>query len=172
MIRFNKIFIGGLITLIGLLLVGCDNYIQNNINTENVSVTKLEVKKSTRELKIYSGDRVWRSMKIELGRNPLGHKTQEGDGKTPEGLYYIDRKNPRSLFHLSLGISYPNTDDIAQAQSRGVSAGGDIMIHGQPNQGRRSKKRDWTEGCIAVTNREMELLYRIVPVGTPIIIKS
>ena len=160
------------IVLLGLTLANCQLFPDDRDSLPNpqIGITKLEVIKSTRELKVYSGNKVWRTYDIGLGRNPTGHKTQEGDGKTPEGLYYIDRKNPRSSFHLSLGISYPNSQDVAQARERGVSPGGDIMIHGQPNSGRRPARRDWTEGCIAITNEEMELLYRITPVGTPVII--
>ncbi len=133
-------------------------------------VTKLEVDKSARELRLYNGSRVIRTMDIGLGFSPVGHKYREGDGKTPHGRYYIDRKNPYSSFHLSLGISYPNTQDRRQALSKGYSPGGDIMIHGLPNNGTIPARQDWTRGCIAVTNTEIEYLYKVVDVGTPIII--
>ena len=178
MVKSQKFLLGGMLTIIGFFLMGCfggptyTTYTNYKVPIDQVGVTKIEVNKSTREMKIYSGNRVWKTMRIGLGRNPIGHKTQEGDGKTPEGVYYIDRKNPQSAYHLSLGISYPNKQDVSQARARGVSPGGDIMIHGQPNLGRSTNKRDWTEGCIAVTNREMDLLYRVIPIGTPVIIRS
>ena len=110
-----------------------------------------------------------RSYRIGLGSEPIGYKKIEGDGKTPEGLYYIDRKNPKSKYFLSLGISYPNKKDLAEASALDKPAGGDIFIHGadtKPN----FFKRDWTAGCIAVKNREIREIYALVDVGTPIFI--
>jgi len=101
-----------------------------------------------------------------LGFAPTGHKEIEGDGKTPEGAYFIDRKNPNSSFYLSIGISYPNAADRAKARAMGESPGGDIFIHGTPKRFRREP--DWTWGCIAVKDREMEDIYAMVNVGTPI----
>ncbi len=116
-----------------------------------------------RPIKAYRG--------LQFGDAPMGHKRFEGDERTPEGLYTIDRRNPRSSFHLSLGISYPNAQDRAFAAQYGRSAGGDIFIHGQPT-GRPGRMRgDWTDGCIALTNREIEELWQIVPNGTPIEIR-
>ncbi len=134
-------------------------------------VTRLEVHKSSRRLDAFSGDRRLRSYDVSLGFAPLGHKLQQGDGKTPVGRYEIDRKNPQSLFYLSLGLSYPNRTDVRLASARGVNPGGDIFIHGQPN-GQKARKRrgDWTEGCIALTNAEMATLYHAVEVGTPVYI--
>jgi murein L,D-transpeptidase YafK len=104
---------------------------------------------------------------VELGFGPKGHKQFEGDGKTPEGRYTIDRRNPNSSFYLSLGISYPNARDIAFAQEQGEEPGGDIFIHGQPNKfGKRGP--DWTAGCIALSNKEMRQLYAMVNDGTTI----
>lgn len=103
---------------------------------------------------------------FELGFAPTGHKEIEGDGRTPEGEYFIDRKNPNSSFHLSIGISYPNEQDRAKAHAQGLSPGGDIFIHGTPKLFRRDD--DWTWGCLAVKNREMEDIYAMVNVGTPI----
>ena len=107
---------------------------------------------------------------IDLGFAPAGHKQVEGDGKTPEGTYLIDRRNPNSDFHLSIGISYPNARDIARAMAAGQDPGGDIFIHGQPNKS-RGEGPDWTAGCISVTNREMEDIYAMVTDGTPITIR-
>jgi murein L,D-transpeptidase YafK len=119
---------------------------------------------------------VYRSYKIALGGNPVGHKQFEGDRKTPEGLYYIETRNPNSRFHLSLKISYPNEQDRAYAESLGQSPGGDIFIHGVPNEKNALEKyfyrfkEEWTEGCIALTNRDMEELWSLVGDGTPIMI--
>lgn len=115
-------------------------------------------------------DEVLKSYKVELGFEPNGHKQFEGDGRTPEGTYIIDRRNPNSAFHLSLGISYPNEADMAYAHTKGKSPGGDIFIHGRPNEKKRGLGPDWTAGCISVKNREMELIYAMVKDGTPITI--
>lgn len=109
-----------------------------------------------------------RAYKFELGFSPTGHKEQEGDGRTPEGAYRIDRRNPNSQYHLSLGISYPNANDISAARARGVHPGGDIFIHGTPQV--VLGKPDWTWGCIAVQNQEMDEIYAMVQTGTPIYI--
>ncbi|MGA0226426.1 MAG: L,D-transpeptidase family protein [Paracoccaceae bacterium] len=118
---------------------------------------------------LFDGKTVLRSYKIGLGSEPVGDKKVQGDGKTPEGLYYIDRKNPKSRYYLSLGISYPNSADKAEAQALGKSPGGDIFIHGEDTKP-NFFKRDWTAGCIAVKNREIREIYALVKVGTPILI--
>lgn len=110
--------------------------------------------------------RVLKSYDFEMGFAPIGHKQVEGDGKTPEGQYWIDRRNPNSSYHLSLGISYPNAEDVARAEAMGKSPGGEIFIHGTPE--RYLGVPDWTVGCVAVTNREIEEIYSMVNVGTPI----
>jgi murein L,D-transpeptidase YafK len=106
---------------------------------------------------------------VQLGRNPVGHKVMQGDGRTPEGDYIVDRRNPRSAFHLSLGINYPRPEDVEVARMLGVNPGGDIFIHGRgPNH--RWARGDWTEGCIAVRDREIEVIYAMVRDGTPVTI--
>ena len=124
---------------------------------------------------LYQGDKVLKTYKVALGGKPEGPKTQQGDHKTPEGVYKINARNSKSLYHLSLHISYPNEQDRAQARKRGVKPGGDIMIHGLPDDyaylGALHRQHDWTEGCIAVTNAEIEEIWKLVPVGTPIEIK-
>lgn len=132
-------------------------------------VTRVIVEKDTRRMWLMHHDEVLEEYDVDLGFAPEGHKTTEGDGRTPEGNYVIDRRNPNSRFHLSIGISYPNASDVAQARARGVSPGGDIFIHGRPNAF-RAGDRDWTWGCIAVTNNEMEDIYAMVQNGTPITI--
>lgn len=119
---------------------------------------------------LLGGNAALRAFDIELGSNPIGPKQMEGDGRTPEGFYVINRRNPNSEYHLSVGISYPNEQDLALAQARGVLPGSDIFIHGTPREKRRSS--DWTAGCIAVTNQEIEDLYAMVRDGTPIYISA
>lgn len=130
-------------------------------------VTSIVVKKGERRMYLLHHDQVIKNVDFDLGFSPVGHKQIEGDGRTPEGVYFIDRRNPNSQFHLSLGISYPSPRDIEVARAFGKSPGGDIFIHGQPNKD-KAKGRDWTAGCIAIKNREIEELYAMVRDGTPI----
>lgn len=125
----------------------------------------IRVYKAQRRMDLLRAGRVIATYRIALGDAPVGHKRQQGDEKTPEGDYRITYRNPRSRFHLSLRVSYPDEADRRQARARGVDPGGDIMIHGATPPGYRG---DWTDGCIAVTNAEMDEIWRRVPVGTPI----
>ncbi|MDR3699436.1 MAG: L,D-transpeptidase family protein [Candidatus Sulfopaludibacter sp.] len=120
--------------------------------------------KSRREMLLLRGDSLLRTYRVALGRDPVGHKVQEGDGRTPEGRYAIDRRNPKSQYHLALHISYPSEADIRRARELGVAPGGDIMIHGMKDGQRR--ETDWTQGCVAVTNEEMNEIWALVPDGT------
>lgn len=133
------------------------------------------INKSERTLTLSREGQTRKVYQVALGRNPIGHKQQEGDGRTPEGRYRIDFRNRQSQFHRALHISYPNATDIRNARSRRVSPGGAIMIHGLPNGwgkiGKAHLVRDWTEGCIAVTNEEIEEIWRAVPNGTVVEIK-
>jgi murein L,D-transpeptidase YafK len=129
---------------------------------------EIRVFKQQRRMDLLRDGRVIRTYRISLGDRPIGHKTQQGDERTPEGRYRITFRNDKSRFHLSLRVSYPNEADRAQARKRGVDPGGDIMIHGNTPPG---YTRDWTDGCIAVTDREIEEIWRLVPVGTPIAIE-
>ena len=117
---------------------------------------------------------IMKSYAITLGGDPIGHKEREGDSRTPEGDYLIDWRNPDSKFHLSLHISYPNEVDQSQAERGGYSPGGAIMIHGRPNWiswlDFLFENEDWTDGCIAVKNMEIEEIWNSVPNGTPITI--
>ena len=110
--------------------------------------------------------------KIDLGFAPTGHKERAGDGRTPEGSYRIDRRNPNSSFHLSVGIDYPNEQDLVRAEELGVDPGGDIFIHGQPTGKRPMSDPDWTAGCIAVQNPDIEQIYISVALGTPVTITA
>lgn len=127
-------------------------------------VTRIQILKGERRMQLLHDTQLLREYRFELGFAPEGHKVQEGDGRTPEGAYRIDRRNPNSRYHLSLGISYPNSNDVANARSQGVSPGGDIFIHGTPDPW--VGQRDWTWGCIAISNQEMDEVYAMVPVGT------
>lgn len=157
---------GWLAILVAVIaLSGCGSKFKRYHGPE---VTQIQVHKADRKMYLFHHDRVLKTYDIALGFTPEGHKQFEGDGKTPEGQYYISHKNPDSKFHLSLGISYPNEADIAFAEAQGKSPGGDIFIHGGPNTPITS--RDWTWGCIALTDREMERVYAMVNPGTPIFI--
>lgn len=135
-------------------------------------VTQVVVYKGRRRMHLLNGQTVLRSYDFGLGNQPAGPKQFEGDGKTPEGLYYIDRFNPRSSFHLSVGISYPNEQDKAYAAQFGRSAGGDIMFHGRGPIGNAfaPRNRDWTAGCLALTDHEMEDLYAMLQPGVPVML--
>jgi len=130
------------------------------------------VYKDARRMYLLNRNRVMKSYRIDLGFAPRGHKRIEGDGRTPEGHYIINRRNPDSEFHLSLGISYPNRRDAARARAIGSDPGGDIFIHGDPKRARDRHGPDWTNGCIAVTDDEIEEIYALVRNGTPISIYS
>ncbi|WP_036760835.1 L,D-transpeptidase family protein [Leisingera daeponensis] len=156
------ILLGG----IAALLSGCASKFRKYTGPE---VTRLRLYKSERLLVLDGAEGVLRTYPVGLGFAPEGHKQFEGDGRTPEGAYLIDRRNPDSLFHLSIGISYPNEADLAFAAAQGKSPGGDIFIHGGPRRGiDPMNKRDWTAGCISVSDRQIEEVYAMVRDGTPI----
>jgi len=145
---------------------------QLDLSPAEVMADLVILKKSTRKLYLMKEGKILKQYKVGLGGNPKGHKQQEGDSRTPEGRYILDWRNPESLYHLSLHVSYPNEEDTLRAKKNGVAAGSNIMIHGQPNeQGWAAKliqKRDWTEGCIAVQNSEIEEIWKRVGENTPI----
>ncbi|MEM6340327.1 MAG: L,D-transpeptidase family protein [Pseudomonadota bacterium] len=134
-------------------------------------VTYVVVEKSPRRMYLLHHNSVLRDYDIDLGFAPEGHKQFEGDGRTPEGNYLIDRRNPNSDFHLSIGVSYPNEQDVEFARTMGKSPGGDIFIHGHSSPFKR-RRHDWTWGCVAVPNRQMEEIYAMVRNGTPIQINA
>ncbi len=133
-------------------------------------VTQVLIVKETRRMYLLHHEEVLATYAINLGFAPVGDKATRGDGKTPEGRYFIDRKNPKSEFHLSLGINYPNAQDRYVARAAGVNPGNNIFIHGGPTRSRDRNRPDWTAGCIAVSNREIEDVYAMVNVGTPVLI--
>jgi murein L,D-transpeptidase YafK len=140
-----------------------------------VHADRVVVLKKERTLQLLSQGKVVKSYKVALGGDPIGPKTRQGDHRTPEGLYVLDSRNPHSQFYKSIHISYPNEHDRAEARGKGVSAGGDVFVHGLPNGyraiGATHRLKDWTDGCVAVTDEEIDEIWGIVPDGTPIEIK-
>lgn len=136
---------------------------------------RVEVSKAARRLELWRGSRLLAAYRVALGFAPAGHKEREGDGRTPEGEYTINARNPKSSFHLSLRVSYPDANDKARAASLGVPPGGDIYIHGKPNGWRKyvvgHPRRDWTTGCIAVTDRQIREIWSLVPTGARVVIR-
>ncbi len=149
-------------------------YAHHNWNplASGTTIDRIAVEKSVKRLSIFRDGRQIKSYRIALGRNPVGAKQEEGDMKTPEGIYKIDSRNAQSSFHLALHISYPSDEDNRRAAARGVSAGFDIMIHGIQNGrgwiGAFHRWKNWTAGCIALTDEEIEELWRVTPDGTTI----
>jgi murein L,D-transpeptidase YafK len=139
------------------------------------TIDRIVVTKSERKLSIFRDGKRIKIYRVALSRNPIGPKQEEGDMKTPEGIYTIDYRNPNSDYHLALHISYPSAEDTARATARGVNAGSDIMIHGLPNGkgwiGTAHRNMDWTAGCIAITDEEIGELWRVTPEGTTIEIR-
>src|SRR5258708_3769619 len=136
---------------------------------------RIVVEKSARTMTLMQGAKVLKTYKVALSRKPVGAKEREGDHKVPEGEYVVDSKNSHSRFHLALHISYPNAADREKARKVGVRPGGNIEIHGLDSKyawvGGLQRQVDWTDGCIAVTNPEIEEIWPMVPVGTPVEIR-
>jgi murein L,D-transpeptidase YafK len=142
-------------------------------STNNLpAVDHLVVRKSERRLLLMRGDLVVRSYKVALGLSPAGQKERSGDFRTPEGRYYLSRRNPRSDYFLSIQVSYPNDGDLKRAHHNHWDAGGSIMIHGLPNQLKHEisyyESTDWTDGCIAVSNADMVEIWMLTPDNVPI----
>ena len=133
-------------------------------------VDRILIEKSARRITLFQNGKPVRVWPMALGFSPEGDKEREGDGRTPEGTYLIDRRNDRSSYHLSLGLNYPLPEDITRARAGGYSPGGDIMIHGQPNGLTEPLMvpGDWTAGCIAITNAQMREIWDHTPIGTPV----
>ena len=134
----------------------------------------VEVFKGERRMELKRCGQTIKRYRVALGFAPERHKERQGDGRTPEGSYTVDARNPQSAFHLSLRVSYPDEDDKARAASLGVSAGGDIYIHGQPNGWRKflvgHPAKDWTTGCVAVSDAEIREVWALVPTGARVVI--
>lgn len=186
-----SLFLGVLISCgaVGFFLLGYQKFLPDNSiqfkaltasEIKNIRqhspITSVKVYKAKRQLILLHQQKKIKTYPMRLGFNPIGHKTQEGDGKTPEGHYILDWRNPKSVFYKSLHISYPNQADLAQAKARGVDVGGDVMIHGSagaktaklPEMMDYMPKKDWTWGCIAVSNHMMDEIWNLVDNGTPI----
>lgn len=160
--QFFRLFVA-LAALVSLSACGPSKFRSYN----GPEVTQIVVFKSERVMELWHHDKMLRSFNVMLGGAPFGHKEREGDMRTPEGDYVIDRRNPNSRFHLSIGIDYPNEADRDWAKQNGWRPGGDIFIHGRGPRF-QTVSGDWTEGCIAVSDREIEDIYAMVDNGTPI----
>lgn len=156
----RTVLAGGLFSLAGC---GGGKFIQY----DGPEVTRVVVQKADRRMYLMHQRKVIRRYAVQLGFTAEGPKQFYGDGKTPEGRYHIDRRNPNSAFFLSVGIDYPNDRDKAYADAMGKDPGGDIFIHGWGDEP-RERSEDWTAGCVAVTNHEMKLVYAMVRNGTPV----
>ena len=138
----------------------------------HADIDLVKVVKSQRQMWLLEQGKIIKQYTIALGANPVGHKQQEGDERTPEGRYILDYRNPNSGYFKSLHVSYPNKQDLANAKAKGVDAGGMIMIHGQRNgfgwAAKLTPLKDWTNGCIALNNQDMQEVWDLVKIGTPI----
>jgi murein L,D-transpeptidase YafK len=163
-----------LLLLLGLTAAGIAAYAYLNVNPlpRDAVADRVLVEKSSRRLTLLRNGKTLKTYSVALGGAPSGAKEFEGDQRTPEGIYTIDFHKPDSDFHLALHVSYPEPRDVDRAAAEGLSAGSDIMIHGLPNRrgwiGRFHRRSDWTAGCIAVADFEIEEIYRAVADGTPI----
>jgi murein L,D-transpeptidase YafK len=172
MTKAKVIWLTVFLTLAGLTLY---YFFPENKLPDNVEIDNIVVYKSKRQMLVYANGQLLKTYQISLGRQPVGAKEFEGDKKTPEGVYSIDGKNPESGYHKNLGISYPDKDDVENAQMLGKPPGSDIKIHGIRNGigfiGKFHRWFDWTLGCIAVTDNEIDELFRAVKIGAQIEIK-
>jgi murein L,D-transpeptidase YafK len=162
-----------LLVLLFLLLIAAAIWLQPGTQTSvrpslAGMVDKIIIEKSARRMLLLRDGQILREYRIALGFAPTGDKLRQGDGRTPEGIFRIDRRNDQSRYHLSLGLDYPQPADRARAAEGGYDPGGDIMIHGQPNAlaDTLMMRGDWTAGCIAVTNAEMREIWAVTQVGT------
>ena len=166
-------FLASIVGIIAVLMIWAN--LEGQPLPGDLRADKIVLEKSERRLVLVSQGKALKVYRVALGHAPVGHKEREGDGRTPEGLYRIDSRKADSAFHRALHISYPNARDVQAARSRGRSPGGAIMLHGMRNGlgwiGKLHRFVDWTAGCIAVTDREIEELWRAVPDGTPIEIR-
>ena len=137
------------------------------------SIDLIVIDKSARRMQLFQNGQPLRTYRIALGFTPSGDKVAQSDGHTPEGRFTIDRRNADSAYHLSLGLDYPQAEDRARAAAAGYNPGGDIFIHGQPNALPDGfiVKGDWTAGCIALTNAEMQQIWQVTPIGTAVEIR-
>jgi murein L,D-transpeptidase YafK len=165
--------IRNLTALVGLALCGM-GVAQTSATTE-LHADRVVVLKKERTLQLVEHGKVVKTYKVALGGDPVGPKARQGDHKTPEGVYILDFRNAHSQFYKSIHISYPNERERAEARTKGLSPGGDVFVHGLPNGyryvGAAHRLKDWTDGCVAVTDDEIDEIWRAVPDGTPIEIR-
>lgn len=165
--------LGALFGAITLLLTWAN--MDSSPPLDGVKADRIVVEKAKRKLTLYLQDKPLKEYRIALGRSPVGPKEREGDGRTPEGVYRIDSRNGASAYHLALHISYPDARDVESARNKGRNPGGAIMIHGMRKGlgwiGKLQRLVDWTAGCIAVTDEEVEEIWRVTPDGIPIEIR-
>lgn len=158
-----------------IILLGIYYFFPEKELSKNSKIDYILVEKSKRKMNVFSKGELLKTYTISLGDNPIGHKEYEGDEKTPEGIYTINAKNPLGGYHKNLGISYPNNEDRKHAKELGKPVGGDVKIHSLKNGrgfiGKFQRWKDWTNGCIAVTNDEMDELYNSTATNTTIEIK-
>ena len=173
----RRVLSGAMVALLACFGAGAAAFAASKAGSQSamfspVGVDRVVVLKSERKLVLMSGDYVLRVYPVALGRYPKGHKRRQGDARTPEGEYTLDFKLENSAFHKAIHISYPSARDREKAAAAGVDPGGKIMIHGLPNKVKASRVGhpaiDWTQGCIAVTNREIDEIWEMVRIGTPI----
>jgi len=172
--RYNPRMCTGVFTALAVgLLFACST--AQSLPHTDLRADRVVVLKKDRTLELVSHGRVIRTYKVALGGDPIGPKTRQGDHKTPEGVYVLDFRNAHSQFYKSIHISYPSEHDRVLARQKGVSPGGDVFVHGLPNGygaiGAAHRLRDWTDGCIAVTNEEIDEIWKAVPDGTQIEIR-
>lgn len=167
----KKIFFVSILVIANFFFLLC----HQSAFAEKYKADKIVVIKNKRVMMLLKDGEIMKIYRVSLGKNPDGHKNQEGDKRTPEGNYFIASRNQHSKYYLALNISYPNELDIQNAKKNGVSAGNNIAIHGLPKDmeelGKFHRRMDWTDGCIAVTNQEMEEIWNLVADGTRIEIK-
>jgi len=158
-----------------MVLLLCGLSIAQNAAPAKSHADRVVVLKKARTLQLLSQGKVIKAYKAALGGDPIGAKTRQGDHKTPEGVYVLNFRNAHSQYYKSIHISYPNDHDRAEARTHGVSPGGDVFVHGLPNGygavGAAHRLKDWTDGCIAVTDEEIDEIWGSVSDGTPIEIK-
>ncbi len=167
--------LAAIIAVISLIAAGAAHASAGKVLPRGVVADRVLVEKSARRLTLMKDGSVLKCYRIALGRNPTGNKERQGDDRTPEGLYTIDHRNAGSRYHRALHISYPTPTQVKRARRIGVNPGGDIMIHGLPPDyawaGSLHRMFDWTRGCIALTNAEMDEIWTVVPAGTTIEIR-
>jgi murein L,D-transpeptidase YafK len=173
LIKDIKLFLKTSITFLLLSVINISNTVYaERLISSGIQADYVLVEKSLKHLTLFNDERPIKTYDVALGRNPKGPKLTEGDLRTPEGRYIIDSRNPDSKYHLSLHISYPNEVDLQITEIAGVSPGGNITIHGTGEEyawmGDFHDVVDWTNGCIAVTNEEIEEIWKLVPDGTRI----